>query len=161
LELWTRATRDTQLAFSLWACHALPAERLRDVAATMLEQSDSKSLRLLAGAADNEPSLELTSLFSAALAENGLTLPAAEDGIRSIANLVSTMILRDEVDPYVGARYLMELSREVRPHFHDVDPFIYAASEYEDRPSDRSHFSEEIRAQAERWLNRQERPQTR
>ena len=36
--------------------------------------------------------------------------------------------------------------------FHDVDAFIYAASEYEDRPEDCEFFKRAIRKEARRWV---------
>jgi hypothetical protein len=38
--------------------------------------------------------------------------------------------------------------------FHELDPFIYAESEYESRPEDRDHFTREIREEAARWASR-------
>jgi len=37
------------------------------------------------------------------------------------------------------------------PNFHGADTFIYAASEYEDRPEDRDFFVSAIVKEAHRW----------
>jgi hypothetical protein len=63
------------------------------------------------------------------------------------------LILDGSVDPYLGARFLDELSHNPRmAGIHDLDPFTYAADEYEDLPEDRGYFRREIMAEAARWV---------
>lgn len=44
------------------------------------------------------------------------------------------------------------VSRAVASPFHELDPFIYAESEAEDRPSDREFFRTAIVNEATRWV---------
>jgi len=63
------------------------------------------------------------------------------------------LILNGEVTPYDGARALWEASLAVRDRsFHDLDSFIYASSEYHNRPEDRAMFDTAIVEEAKRWV---------
>lgn len=61
------------------------------------------------------------------------------------AKSVARKIINIEVTPYEGARKMWEISVKVGDvNFHELDTFIYAASEMEDRPEDESFFAAEI-----------------
>jgi hypothetical protein len=68
---------------------------------------------------------------------------------------LASLICGGELEPYAGARKIWHLAQAVNEEaFHDLDPFIYAASEYQERPSDRPHFAAEIVNEARRWCDR-------
>jgi hypothetical protein len=92
-------------------------------------------------------------LFCRALSELGLTIPDKRTAALQYARCVSKLIVSGEVTPYHGAKSLWIASLAVaETSFHDLDPFIYAASEYEDRPQDKAFFDESIVTEAQRVL---------
>jgi hypothetical protein len=65
------------------------------------------------------------------------------------------LILDGKLDPYIGARLLWKASvNNDIDHEHELDPFIYAASEYEDRPEDREGFKRAIIEEARDLVRR-------
>lgn len=84
--------------------------------------------------------------------EMGMRVPNQTDAARYLAIRVSRRILSGELDPFVGARELGEVSRAVEGEkFHEFDAFIYAESEAEDRPEDHHLFRDAIMKEAQRW----------
>lgn len=82
----------------------------------------------------------------------GLRVPTQRQSAQFLAILLSRRILSGELDPFVGARELGEVSRAVEGEkFHELDTFIYAESEAEDRPHDSALFRESILNEARRW----------
>jgi len=76
-----------------------------------------------------------------------------EDAVRLYARHVSSSILQRKVAPADGAaliaavRYRLDL-----PGFHELDTFVYASSELDDRPEDPEFFDKVILAEAHRWV---------
>lgn len=87
-------------------------------------------------------------LLDAAVGEIGGRNDSREE-VRSFVDDIATEILRGAVTPYQGARRIWAAAQLV-PDEHMYDPFIYAASEYEDRPGDRQFFEEAILREARR-----------
>jgi hypothetical protein len=112
---------------------------------------DSPALRSLAGL-DRAPTSDAGAVVEAAAIEIGLVMPDLGSAARHLARRLSRMILQEKLDPFEGARQLAEISRTV-VGFHDLDPFVYADSEAEDRPEDREFFREAIVAEARRWAS--------
>lgn len=143
---------DTNTAVAYWTLGLLQPQQMRQVAQGLLASGVDSKLHVLAGLSDSELD-EAPDLFSQtmhALGRDKLTKP---DAVRIIAKAVARQITQGDLSPYDGARRIWNASLEVAEQgFHDVDPFIYAASEYEDRPDDRDHFAAEIVAEAQRWL---------
>jgi hypothetical protein len=81
-------------------------------------------------------------LINAAVEEIGASSDVHEE-VRSFVREVASEILRGAVTPYEGARRIWAAAQVV-PDEHTYDPFIYAASEYEDRPGDRHFFDKAI-----------------
>ena len=77
--------------------------------------------------------------------------------VERVARDVAEGIVDGAIDALEGARFLSTLSREMGPGFHDLDLFVYADSEAEDRPSDREMFADMIRREAEVLLARRPR----
>jgi hypothetical protein len=111
---------------------------------------DSPSLRQLA-ASNHDPDRE--TLFAKAVGEVGLAAVSARDAALTYARWICERILLDEIKPYDGAKAIwhvtLDLGDTVLP---ELDPFIYAASESEDRPEDRNFFDEEIKKHALRLV---------
>lgn len=126
-----------EYGLSLLGLGLLAADRVALLATLALESgADNVRIRQLAGRClwDNS---RLATVLVEALGDAGVRLPARDAAARHIATAVSSEIVRERVDPLNGASYLAEISRAVGSNFHELDPFIYAASEAEDRPSDR------------------------
>jgi hypothetical protein len=114
----------------------------------LVDGCDSPSLRMLAGVADAQ-SDEARSLFATALAELELPFPTARDAVMILATDIATKVLDGTTAPFLGAQQVWELSlRAPREHLPQLDTFVYAASEWEDRPEDRNIFAEGIVAAA-------------
>ena len=138
---------------ALWALGLIPAEDLPDIAVdAMMQGHDSKALVELAGLTRHELE-DAPKLFARALEGMGEGRMDKPEALRRYACMVSASILASEVTPYDGARRLWraQLDAEI-PHSHELDPFVYAASEMEDRPEDKAFFESAIREEAKRWV---------
>lgn len=132
------------------------ADRLPEFAGEALEQgADSPSLRMLA--AMDAPCLEdALPLLEGALREAGATLPTPRAAALRLARKTAERMVNGEVPAYEGSRQIWALARRVMDEdLDDLDPFIYAASEWEDRPTDRPFF-EDAMLRAARVLTRTE-----
>jgi hypothetical protein len=139
----------------LWTLELIPGSELPSVAAhALLEGCDSPSLRELAGLTSGELD-QASVLFRRSLEEQGLRLLTKSEALRQLSYQVSVEILDGEIDPYSGARLLWKaaVDNDV-DHGHELDPFIYAASEYEDRPTDREVFERAIIEEAREVVRR-------
>lgn len=66
---------------------------------------------------------------------------------------IANQILSKTIVPYLGARAIWVASLRAKiVGYHGVDPFIYAASEFEDRPSERLFFEAAIVEEAKQWM---------
>ncbi|MFL5407223.1 MAG: hypothetical protein ACJ79O_15390, partial [Myxococcales bacterium] len=117
----------------LWTLGFLGPDELPEIATKALVAGlDTPSLRCLAGS-DGEDSPTLNKLFEEVLSELGLAGMTRADAARRYAAMVSGQILRGEVSPIEGARLIVGAARRVdERNFHDLDPFIYCESEYDD-----------------------------
>lgn len=66
------------------------------------------------------------------------------------SKLVAAEIVSGKTDPYEGAKRIWILYNQARPEEHlvDLDPFVYWASEWEDRPEDEAFIANAIRVNA-------------
>jgi hypothetical protein len=84
-------------------------------------------------------------MFERAIQELGWKTPDRRSAAARYARCVSQLILKGEVTPYDGARGVWEACLAVRDtSFHDLAPFIYAGSEYRDRPKVRAMKTESL-----------------
>jgi hypothetical protein len=134
-----------------WILGLISAGDLPNIATSLLLQGiESKALielaalsREQAGAAD---------LFEQALDELGCGAMEPTDALKRYAKTVSTSILASETPPLDGAKRIWRATLYVGAHgWHDLDPFVYAASEAESRPEDRELFERAIIEEARRW----------
>ena len=148
---------DLDTAEVLWTLGLLRDKDLPPIACDMLLAGlDNEPLRRLAGLSDYEMN-EAKPLFSAALEQLDRTDLGKEEAVRKFTRIVSRQIVSGEVDAYVGAGkiWTAQVNSDLSVgDFPDLHPFIYAASEYEDRPADREFFKQAIITAANRWLVR-------
>lgn len=129
----------------------LADEDLAGIALALQERGfDSPALRRLA--ASTPADADVVGVWRHSLRELGVTQfddqqAAAEWYVQYMAKRIASRNL----SPIEGARAIWRVSLARDPaSLRSADPFIYAASEWEDRPIDRRHFEAEIIAEAER-----------
>lgn len=128
-----------------------PEDLLSAADAALDEGLDSPALIALAGADTSEAG----ALFDRALGELKVSKPSPREAIIRIAYDVATEIVSGTVAPYAGAKRIWELTLCVPTvRIPELDPFIYAASEWEERPEDRIHFEQGIMSEAHALLGR-------
>jgi hypothetical protein len=117
-------------------------EELADAGSAALDDGlDSPALITLADADRNDA----RAVFERALTELRVPKPSTREAILRLAHDTATEILDGTIAPYTGARRIWELTlRAPTERIPELDPFIYAASEWEDRPEDRVHFEQGI-----------------
>jgi hypothetical protein len=135
-----------------WVLGLVRSDDLPDIAAQALSTgTESKSLVELAGLNRSETD-EARRLFEQALSELGCEHMEKKDALKNYARIVSTAMLESKLTPLEGAERIWQASRCSRlTGFHDLDAFIYAASELETRPEDKALFEEAILQEASRW----------
>ena len=145
---------ELDLAAAMWTLGLLPTEELPSLGVkALLAGRDTPSLRRLAGLSDQDRD-EARELFRNILNELG-KVPTKTEALRQFARSVCLQIEDGSLTPYKGARRIFNATVEASIEgFHEMDPFIYAASEYEDRPEDRAFFDNAIRAEARRLLQK-------
>jgi hypothetical protein len=116
--------------------------------------SDSPSLRELAGTSTGDVD-EVPRLLEQTARELGFRQLTKEEALRAVSTDICRQISSGEVRPYDGAKWLWRTVVESEvPHQHELDPFIYAASEFESRPADQEFFENAIRQEARDLLSR-------
>jgi hypothetical protein len=145
----------TNLAELQWA---LVRYRTGDVSADWLSSlamkfvADGMETRALWGLVEGSSSPEETlHLLRQAVVDAGLP-DDMESAVREYVEAITAQIVRRDLAAYEGARKIWDAALLV-PGTHDYDPFIYAASEYDDRPGDRRFFEDEIMKEAKRWTD--------
>jgi hypothetical protein len=132
----------------------LGAEDLPQAAVTALEAGlDSPALVALASMSADAYESEIRALFERALMELDMCSPSPGDAVMYLARETARDIVAGTVAPYAGAKKIWELARRA-PTGHELDPFIYAASEWEDRPADRLRFEQGIIEEARSLVDR-------
>lgn len=123
----------------------LKSEELQEAAVKALMAGlDSPSMRLLAGLQKGE-AMEAVGLFNRALLELGISSLGREEAANLLAREVARQIITASIEPYVGAQRIWSVclqAFEVPPV--ELHPFIYAASEWEDRPEEHASFTRGI-----------------
>ncbi len=124
----------------------LGTEDLSKAAVSALEDGlDLPALVELACVPADAYESEVRVLFERALEELKLDMPSPHDAVMHLARETACDIVAGTVAPYAGAKRIWDLARRApTEHKHELDPFIYAASEWEERPEDRIHFEQGI-----------------
>jgi len=128
----------------------LTTEQLLVEAARMISSVDSRALLELMNDELVTPEL-IRELLRKAVVEAGIS-DDLNVAIKTFVRDVAEGICHGEIKPYDGARVIWRAALLV-PGSHEYDPFIYAASEHEDRLEDRGFFDEAIVDEACRLLN--------
>ena len=137
-----------------WVLGLIATNDLPDIAAKAVSAGiESKSLVELAGLNGNETD-EARKLFGQALNELGCRSMEKAEALGRYAKIVSTLILASEVAPLEGAKRIWQATRKAELNgFHDLDGFIYAASELEERPEDKALLEKAIIEEARSWTS--------
>jgi hypothetical protein len=144
-----------RMARTLYALGRLDKALLPGVALVAMNDGlDAPALRQLAGLAKFD--LELAPrLFEQALKEVGMPTPERMAAAREYAVLLSRQMIAGEVSPEDGARKLWDVASDIGiDQFHDLDAFIYCASEIPSRPLERRIFVSEILREAADWASK-------
>jgi hypothetical protein len=128
----------------------LTREELPGVAVQALQDGcESQSIIWLAGLSRDEMH-EARTLFEAALSELGRRLPGKWESVMVVAREEARAIVEGTVDAYTGALRIWDLTLLAQPDTtHELDTFIYPASEWPSRPDDGAIFEEGVRRAAE------------
>lgn len=142
-------TKRLEVAAARVVLDLLRPEDIADVAGSALEDGcDSYSLRMLAGLTLAEAG-EARSMFHRSLSELGIPVPSRRDAVMRLARGTAEGILGGTTDAYEGAKQIWSLALRVPDEdLPELDSFVYAASEWEDRPEHRRTFNEGIVAAA-------------
>ena len=142
-----------EIAEALWVLGMLPTEDLPDLAADAIAQGiELEALVKLAGCSPQE-SQEIAQLFDDFLKQKGGGMSKMH-ALQLYAKIVSQQILESKVTAQDGAKEIWRATLKARiDGFHELDAFIYAASEMEDRPQERNLFEKAIMEEARRWCN--------
>jgi hypothetical protein len=117
---------------------------------------DSPALRILAGLTRSEVD-EAGSLFVQSLVEAGLTMPTRRVAALDVAREVARNILSGSTSPRDGSESISRMASQLSPreHLPQLDTFLYADSEWDDRPHDRELFEKGIVAAARDLASRE------
>jgi hypothetical protein len=121
----------------MWTLGLLPNEDLPLAGVRALEAGiDTEASRILAGLEAYEHD-KAPELFKELL--EGFPPLLIDEAAKRYAVLVAKAILSREIEPYIGARAIWDAANRVKRtrEFRELDGFIYAASEYQERPRDR------------------------
>jgi hypothetical protein len=124
-------------------------EELAGTATAALEDGlDSSALRVLAGLSRAEID-KAPRLLDRALGELNVQIPGRREAAMRLAGEIATDIADGTIVPYDGAKRIWQLTLRVpEQQLPELDSFVYAASEWEDRPDDRDRFEDGIRRAA-------------
>jgi hypothetical protein len=122
---------------------AMPPEATR----ALVDGIDSPSVRQLAGM-DGADSEDLRATFRSVLRELEIEIPSRREAAILVATEIARGITQGTVSPYEGATEIWGLVISSRELLTELDAFIYAASEWEDRPEDHTLFAAGIMAAA-------------
>lgn len=134
-----------EIAASMAVLGLIQSGDLVQVGAQEIERGcNSPSLRILAALSASEAE-GARDYFYRALSELNMAVPSKRDAVMRLARETARGILAGTVDSCVGAKRIWDLTLRVSGEdFPELDSFIYAASEWEERPEDRMAFKEGI-----------------
>ena len=138
-------TKGLELAASRAVLGLLRTDDLTLVGVEALEEGcDSPSLRILAGLNAGEAE-EARGLFDRVLSDFNIPMPSKRDAVMRLARDIAKGILEGTTSAYKGAQQIWNLTLQTsEDDFPELDPFVYAASEWEDRSEAHVAFEEGI-----------------
>jgi hypothetical protein len=130
---------DLDVAVGIWVLGLLDSRDLPAVATAALSMgTDSQCLRELSGLSPVDLA-EAGEIFEKAIRELGWGIPDRRSAAALYARCIAQLILSGDVTPRDGAKMLWRASVAVHDRsFHELDPFVYASSEYDARQTARS-----------------------
>ena len=152
-------TADLETFRAMWTLGLLPTEHLPLAGVKALESGvDTESSRILAGLEKFDVREKAFELFRTIF--NAFPPLSNDKAALIFARAVAAAILTGAVEPLVGARAIWLAASRVGESrdFHDLDGFIYAASEYADRPQMGDWLSTTIESEARRLIIRLANP---
>ncbi|MGD9853152.1 MAG: hypothetical protein AB7T38_18035 [Nitrospirales bacterium] len=123
----------------------LDGKNLADIATeALVEGEDSPSLRILAGLLESSSSEEQI-LLEKAFQELAILKPNRIQAALHLSKEIAGKILEGQLSPYQGAKNIHEISLLVpSENILSLHPFIYWASEWEERPEDHAFMDNAI-----------------
>lgn len=113
---------------------------VRDAVVALQGGAEAPSLILLAGYGGSD-SREAVDLLYSGVKELGLRVPEGDAGIELVCKQVAKEIAGGVVSPIEGARRIWDITlMSDEGHVPGFDEFIYAASEWDERPADHGLF---------------------
>ena len=92
---------------------------------------------------------EAKAMFDRVLAELDIPRPSKRDAVMHLARETAERIVNGATAPYEGAKQIWELFLRLPDEdLSELHSFVYAASEWEDRPEDRHAFEDGVVAAA-------------
>jgi hypothetical protein len=119
----------------------------------LVEGYDSPSLRILAGL-NRVSDTDEVNLLKKVFHELDVEIPESRDAVLYLGRGIAEQIVRREISAYEGARKIWDLT--VISHEENIqllDPFIYALSEWDERPDDQPLFEKMIMSAAQDLLS--------
>jgi dihydrodipicolinate reductase len=90
------------------------------------------------------------------LSELNVAVPSKRNAVMLLARETAKGIVSGTTGVYLGAKQIWDLTlRASNEALPELDSFVYAASEWEDRAEDRATFEEGIIAAARELVNRE------
>jgi hypothetical protein len=138
------------------------AESLRTLGFLTSDELVRMAEGAVAGGCDNENIFQLSicspnerdeanALFEKVKLDYGSSSMTMLEALHEYARFTAASILNEEISPSDGAKLIWKATLAAKlPDFHELDGFIYAASEIDDRPSERPLFEAGILREAER-----------
>ncbi|MEA2684545.1 MAG: hypothetical protein QOK05_2873 [Chloroflexota bacterium] len=87
---------------------------------------------------------EVSELAGRAFGELGIEWPTVRQAVETLLRETATKIVEGSLGPYDGARHIWDLSRGLNDPLVGLDTFVYAASEWYDRPEMQLQFAQAV-----------------
>jgi S1 RNA binding domain len=124
-----------------------PSEIIAWAAKELAESNDSKNFAELAGLGTNEEA-RVDDILDGLLVELGLHRPTAAQVALLCASHIAWQLSQGELEPIDAARDIWRIAFLAPEGRKELSKFIGLASEWDDDPSGRSYYDEEIRSLA-------------
>ena len=145
---------DLKYVQSLWLLGLFNNNELPQLAANLMQEGYSSDSLVKLAICAKDGTEEIRKCFEQVLIDLNMPTLSKQKALKEYGKHVLNLIIAGEIAPYDGAKNIWKTCikhREVGDH--EFDPFIYAASEMEDRPNDREFFEAAILNEARIFLN--------
>ena len=126
-----------EMVAAKWVLGLIPSQALPQIATDALAAGlDSPALRELAG--ELHPTLDASGrLLEEILDELNVGIPDRTRAGLILARTYAAQITHGSLSPYEGARQIWNIQLDVEGLMHELGPFVYWASEWQDADSER------------------------